>query len=146
LDSAPVPSSVEQARYKNALNIAQQPLVVLDKIKKGTLTAEDIKTLGTLYPKMYNRIKDRLQTEMTNHLAKGETIPYKTRVSLSMFMAQPLDSTMFPASIQATQPAPQQQPGGPQEAPRGAKSSPALQKMPGMYQTNAQAKEAHRNK
>lgn len=147
LDSKPVASKVQEGAYQQALNIAQQPLLVLDKIKKGTVTQQDIVHLSSLYPQLYGRIKNKLTDSMVSHLDKGKVIPYKTRIGLSVFMAQPLDSTMTPTSIQAAQVGNMRAPANDQQqASPGVKSSPALQKMPGMYQTPSQSREAQRVK
>lgn len=146
LDSKPVMSPDQKASFDRALTIAQQPLIVLDKIKQGTLTAQDITHLGNLYPGLYNRIKDKLLDAVNNHVSKDEVIPYRTRIGLSMFLAQPMDSTMSPASIMAAQltlPAPVQPQQG---APKGVKSSPALQKMPNLYMTPGQSRLEHRTR
>lgn len=147
LDSKPVPSATAKAKYDNALNIAEQPMIIFDKIQKGTLTSADIQTLGTLYPQLFNSMKAKVNDAMTVALSKGQAIPYKTRIGISMFMAQPLDSTIIPSSIQAAQlpsssrPQPDQQ-----SSPKGSPSSPALQKLPGTYKTSSQAREAARTK
>lgn len=146
LDSKPVPSSAAKARYNNALDIAQQPLTVLDKIQKGTITLNDVKDLMSIYPDLYKRLNQKLTGEMTDHLSKDQSIPYKTRLGLSMFLGQPLDSTMSQQSLQSVM----QMSGGPLKqvtqqphqgrSPGGVKSAPALQKMPGLYQTPEQAR------
>lgn len=143
LDSKPVVSTSQKASFDNALAIAQQPLIVLDKIKQGTLTATDISHVAAMYPSLYNGIKDKLTAAMTDHLAKGDSVPYRTRIGLSMFLAQPMDSTMQPASIIAAQLTPpvqtQQVPQG--KRSKGSPSSPALQKMANMYNTPSQARQ-----
>jgi hypothetical protein len=45
----------------------------------------------------------KLTNEMIGVTEKEMSIPYKTKMSLSLFMGQPLDSTMTPQFIQATQ-------------------------------------------
>lgn len=148
LDSVPVPSSSEKAGFNNALNIAIQPLVVIDKIKKGTLTNTDITALGNMYPNLYNRMKQKLTSDMINHVNKKESIPYQTRIGLSMFMATPLDSTMTPQSIVSAQMPSKAKPGvdTEQQAPKGTPSSPALQKMSQMYKTPGQVGQERRAK
>lgn len=143
LDSTPEASPVAKARYKNALEIAESPSIVLQKISKGTLTQNDITDLGTMYPALYNGMKSKLMDQVITAKSKGDVIPYKTRISLSMFMATPLDSTMTPSSIQTTQlqtGAGAQKPDELQQSPQGVKSSPALQKMGQMYQTPNQTR------
>lgn len=143
LDSKPVVSSTQKSAYDNALKIAQDPTLVLDKLNRGTLTQQDIVHLGSMYPSLYNGMKQKLMDGIVEAKRKGETIPYKTRIGLSMFLAQPLDSTMTPASLQATQiqgASSQQDQAQQQPASKGVKSSPALQKMPGMYRTPSQTR------
>ena len=148
LDSKPVPSTTQKAVYQNALQIAEKPLILLDRVRQGTLTSSDIQVLGSLYPSLYNGIKTQLMEQITKVEQKGQTIPYRTRISLSMFLAQPLDSTMTPEAISSAQlihPGDQsQQPQ--QETPKGSKSSPALQKLPSMYRTPSETREARKNK
>lgn len=149
LDSTPVPSTTQKAAYNNALIIAQQPLSVLEKVKAGTITAQDIQTLGTLYPSLYNRMAQKLTSEIIDVTSKGEMIPYKTRIGVSMFLGQPLDSTMNPMSIQAAQISRTEEPESQQSAqmaPKGSKSAPALQKMPNMYRTPGEARAARAQK
>ncbi len=104
LDSRRPASGPQKAEYNRALDIAQQPLVTLKYIQDGTLTTKDMRTLTTIYPSLYSHLSQKLMTEMTEKTSKGEAIPYKTRQSLSLFLQQPLDSTMTPQSIQAAQP------------------------------------------
>lgn len=144
LDSEPVMNAQQKSEFKNALIIAQQPITILQKIKDGTVTAGDIKVLQSLYPSLYTGMNQKLTDNLINAVNNKETIPYKTRVALSMFMAQPLDSTMSPQSIQSAQlmpqgPVPAQAPQG--DVPKGVKSSPALQKLPSMYQTADQSRQ-----
>ena len=109
LDKPSIPSKAAKARYDRALDLAEQPLLIVESIKKGTLTPEDMQDVSTMYPALYNKITNKLMTDMTDRLAKGENIPYRTRLSLSLFMGQGLDSTMTPQSIIAFQPKGQQQ-------------------------------------
>lgn len=122
LDSEIKPNSMQTSAYNRALDIAQSPMLVMKSIKDGTLTPDDIKTMATIYPRSYPMLQQKLMQEIANHTDKDETIPYKTRMSLALFMAQPLDSTMTPGAIQAIQAtsltAPQ--PGMPQQGRKGS--------------------------
>lgn len=141
LDNIPVVSEQQKSQHMNMLRIAQQPLVLMDKIKSGTITAQDIKLIQNIYPALYRSMTQHLFNAMTDHISKGGTVPYKTRIGLSMFMAQPLDSTMLPSSIQAAQPQAQQPLPQSQGSPKGTPSAPSLQKLGQQYQTPGQARE-----
>lgn len=104
LDPPLKPSQAVQAQYDKVLDIAQQPLVVLQSIRDGTLTSHDVMALHTLYPDLYKGLREKVMAQMIEHVANEETIPYKTRLGLSMFLQQPLDSTMKPMAISLAQP------------------------------------------
>lgn len=143
LDAKRTPSSTDVAKYQNALTIAHQPMMALQKIKEGTFTSEDLKHLNAMYPAFYNEARLKLAQSMTDHLSKGNTIPYQTRLPLSVFLGQPLDSTMTQQSIMAAQPQSAQAPGPGQQAPPqgGGKSTKALSKVSSQYLTDSQARQ-----
>lgn len=148
LDSKQVPSKAQEARYNRALTIAERPVTVLNLIKNGALTPDDVATIKNVHPDMYAMLSQKLSDEILNATAKGKKIPYSMRMSLSLFLGQDLDSTMTPQSILSNQP--QQAPmpqgaGGPGAVgtPKKTKGSMmALSKIPGMYQTPGQARQA----
>lgn len=139
-DTPREPTLADKARYDRVLNIAQQPLLVLQHIKDGTITPGDISIQKTLYPALYNKIAAQLMEEAVKASSKGEIIPYKTRLGMSLYLGQALDSTMTPASIMAAQPKPQgNESNGPK--PGTQKSGNALNKLSSMYRTPEQASE-----
>lgn len=121
LDSDGKPSKAKEYEYNRALDLAQQPLMALKYLNDGTLNAKDVQLLNMIHPAFALKVQGKLNDEMAKVISKGGKIPYKQRMGLSMLMAQPLDSTLTPASIQAAQlavPAPQQQqPAQPRQAP-----------------------------
>lgn len=103
LDSQPVISDEKKAQYDRAMDIVNQPLLVLNGIKEGKVTSNDLNTLQTVYPALYSNLIQRITHEVIQQKSEGKEIPYTTRIGLSLFMKQPLDSTMTPQSIQSTQ-------------------------------------------
>lgn len=106
LDSNTKPNATQEARYNSALDIANAPLIVVDKIKKGTLTSNDIQDLSAMYPALANKLRTKLFNQVVETRHKNVRIPYHTKLSLSLFMGQPLESSMTPAAIQSNQPQP----------------------------------------
>lgn len=104
LDKKVEPSKYEKDLFNNALSIANQPLLVLEKVQKGTINSEDIEHLSNMYPSLYEDLQQKVSHELFDMVHKNEEIPYQTRMGLSLFLGQPLDSTMMPSSIMALQP------------------------------------------
>lgn len=147
LDPDKVPSQIAKSKYDRALDVAEQPLVALDSIKKGNLTSQDVVTLKTIHPGLYDRMSHKLMNQVMEQTAKEKSIPYKTRLGLSVFLMQPLDSSMTPQGISMNQmggaaQTQTQQPQGPKSGPRNYK---ALNKLPGQYQTPEQSRALQRS-
>jgi hypothetical protein len=137
----------QKERFNDALDIAQQPLMVLQQIKDGLLLPSHIIDLKTMYPSLYASISKQLTSDMIGHISKGETIPYRLQISLSQFLGSPLDSTISQPSIMAAQMAQNRtssaQQAQNQPAPKG-KSLKSLDKMSQGYATSSQAGEMRR--
>lgn len=137
----PMPvTAAQKADYNRVLTIAQQPLSILDRVKNGNITPADVMAMSSMYPSLYNRLIQSLTNEMTNTLSKGDPIPYKTRMGMSMFMAQALDSSMTPTGIASAQPMTAAEPPSQGTPSKGRASAPGLQKLPTSYQTPAQSR------
>lgn len=136
-------SATQKSKYNRALDIAQQPMIVMEDIKKGTITPFDVTSIKTMYPDLYSSMCQKLSNRMTDVVAKGELIPYKTRMGLSLFMGQSLDSSMTPIAIQNAQPKTaipaQMSPHGGQKPP-SANSTKSLDKFSQQFQSPAQAR------
>lgn len=147
LDSTPLPSKPEQAAFKNALQIAQNPLIVLQRVKEGTITTQDLKTLSAVAPDFYKSAQQQVTNQMIEKVNKGDMVPYRTRLGLSMFLQQPMDSTMVPNAIISAQPKPKQVPP---QAPQGGKpmgnGKATLSKLPNQVMTSDQARQERQNK
>jgi hypothetical protein len=109
---------IKQAAYERALSIAEQPLIVLESVKDGTLTPQDLTTISTLYPALYTSYQNQLMEAIADAQDKGEEIPYANIMTLGLFMGMPLESSQQPMNMmlngmvsQASQPAPPPQQG-----------------------------------
>ncbi len=132
LDQEPKPSAVEKSNYDLALTIAQQPMVTVKMVKDGTLTPDAVKHLTVLHPALKQRLDKMFMEEIVSAESKHEQIPYGRRLSLALFLGQPLDSTMTPQGLQTTQssfmmgPTPSQQQKAPPKEDMSALSKSAL--------------------
>lgn len=143
LDSDVVLSDAQKSAYDNALDIAQQPLIILDQVKNGTITLQSMQVLNSVYPSLMAKLQQKVMSEMVNHMAKGENIPYKMRMGLSLFLSEPLDSTMTPQAIQMTQSS-FSMPEPNQTQVRAKHSMTALNKLSSSYLTAGQVAESHK--
>lgn len=148
LDSDIPVSKAQNAPFYRSIAIAQQPLMAIQHVKNGTLLPQDVATVKTIYPTLYNKLSQEMMASMTDHLSSGGSIPYKVRQSMSIFMGQELDSTMTPGSIQAIQatyaqsaPQPQGAGGG---KPKGNTSK--LGDMAKGMMTPDQSRQSHRER
>lgn len=146
LDKPVPPQPSEISRYNRALDIAQQPAIVLDHIKDGTIQPSDIADLHNMYPALYKDMSQKLSNEMTMQHSAGISIPYRTKIGISLFLGQPVESSMNPANILAAQPQHQQKPQQQaQQQGKTRKGTTSLGKSVNSYRTNTQAAEAKRN-
>jgi hypothetical protein len=147
LDSK-LPASPEQTSHFNRmLDLANNPLSILAGVRSGRVVPEEVVALNTMFPGLHQRMVQKLSDEMTAHITKGQTIPYSTRIGMSLFMGQPMDSTLSPMAIMSNQPhpEPQQAPnGGSQARAPAASSMKGLDKLPTSYMTPGQTREQHR--
>lgn len=140
LDRQQMPSRMVTETYDRALDIADNPLVTISHMKTGTLRPDDVKALASMYPGTYSRMKQKLTDEIIAHTSKEQEIPYKTKLNLSLFLGAPLDASMTPQSIQASQTMPIQAKPQPSAAKPGKSNLGALSKMPSMAMTPLQAR------
>lgn len=145
LDPPMPPTDAAKDKFARILDIAQQPLVVLEHIKNGTILPDDVVALKSMYPKMYDNLVSKLTNAMTEHVSGESEVSYQTRIGLSLFMGQPLDATMTPSAIQAAQPIPPQAPS-PQAQGQPKHSTAKLSKLPNQFMTPDQAREADKLK
>lgn len=96
-----VPSEIEQRAFKRVLELSEQPLLILKSAKDGTITPQDMMTMGSVHPELLNNIKQKALQEMTKHLSKGKVIPFPTKVGITMLTGEPIDVSLTPQNMQA---------------------------------------------
>jgi hypothetical protein len=145
LDKPVPPQPVEIARYNRALDIAQQPNIVLQRIKDGTLQKSDLVDLNAMYPALYSKMAKKVSSQLTIAHGDGEPVPYKTRLAMALFLGTPVDKTMEPMSIIAAQPMPKEPQQGGQPQGKTRKGTTNLGKSNKSYMTPSQSGEASKS-
>lgn len=145
LDGNRIPSAVKQGAFQNLLTIAQQPLTMYSKVQQGTITPDDVKHMSALYPAAYDAMKMQLSHAMTDQVSKGGavSIPYKTRIGMSLFLGQGVDSTLTPSAIQSAQPTPNATPAPQPPKTRQKSSTKDLHNVSDQALTPLQARQKH---
>lgn len=138
LDPEIPPNKEQMASYYRTLEIAQNPLVIMRRIKDDTLRSSDVVDLQNMYPDLYNDMTTKIMGAMINYTSKGQRVPYKLKKQLSLFAGQPLGTDLTPQAIQAAQStyAPKNLSAGqtPQFAPKSSRKS----QLPGLTETEQQ--------
>ncbi len=142
LDKQPSVDPMQKAQWNRTLNIAEQPLVALSHIKEGTLQPNDVKTITTLYPGLYQKLSSNIVTELSERTDKSDPIPYRTKMGMSLFLGHSLDSTMLPQAIIAAQPQPAQQPQQQATKKPTAASAKSMEKVAQSNMTPQQLRQA----
>lgn len=94
------PTKEAKARYDRALDIALQPLVIMDSVKNGTVTPFDVGILNQIYPGLVKRLQQKVTQEIIDN---EKPVPYRTRMGLSILMGEALDATLMPQAIVSAQ-------------------------------------------
>lgn len=97
------PSKAAQTAYERTANLANQPTLLFQHLKDGSLTISDVHTVATIYPKLYQNMVSKLSNSMIEAKAKDGVVSYRLRLGASRFMGHPLDATLQSQAIQAAQ-------------------------------------------
>jgi hypothetical protein len=138
------PNRVQDGAWKRTLQLADKPLSIMSLIQSGRSTAQDVQDMQNMYPQMMKSIQDKIMRQVLDVKSDKGTIPYSTRMHLSLFAGEPLDSTMTPQVAFAAQAVfaaangSQSTADGAQKRSKG--SNKALDKVPQTYATPLQAR------
>lgn len=129
--------------YNKVLDLANQPLGILNNIKDGTLTANQMTHFVGMYPEMHNYLSKKMTERMAKAQMDNEKPSYKVRQAMSLFLGAPVDSTITPQSIMAVQNVFARQKASQQAASPPAKNkkgTSTLSKVSGNYMTGDQSR------
>lgn len=90
------PSSVEMAKFKRYVQTVEHPYSILTDLEKGTITREHVEALQTVYPSIYNQIRDTLLTEIAE---SPHAVPYQRKVQIGIMLNAPTDFSLRPSTI-----------------------------------------------
>lgn len=98
-----VKNAQKDREYNVALDIANKPLSVFGRIRKGSLLPEHMRHFIGMYPDLYNYLSKKTTERVMSAQLNNERPSYRVRQGLHLFLGSPLDSTMSPQAIQSIQ-------------------------------------------
>ena len=141
------PDADKHRTYNKAIDIAVNPLKILDKVNKGNLTPEDMKHFVGMYPEVHSMLSQKMTERILKAQLSGEKPSYAKRQAMSLFLGAPLDSTLTPVAIQTAQSVFAQKAAAQQMAPTPKKKGTSeLGKSSASYQTADQSRSARQQK
>lgn len=90
------PSASEVSKFERRVQAVADPLSMVNALENGTLSKETVETVKTLYPRLFDIIKQKVIESMQNH--KG-SVPYSVRVRLSLLLGESFDGSLNPQKI-----------------------------------------------
>lgn len=105
LDTTPEPSRTEIQKFNRYAQVVEDPISVLKKLRDATVLPQDLEALSAVYPALYSTMKTSVLDKLIGKMGKQKSInlPYNKRMSLSLFLGMPLDSSMKAQSIMSNQ-------------------------------------------
>jgi hypothetical protein len=97
------PSDSELSKWHKYFSAVERPIDVLHNVANGNLVPEQVEALSYVYPKLMNEMRFKVTDKMTEHIGKQKPIPYKTKLSLSLFLGEDLVNSLTPVNMLANQ-------------------------------------------
>lgn len=82
------PSDKQLSVFKQKLETVNDPFSVLERLKDGTLTQNNVSALKQVYPKLYAQISNKILGEAFN-----KTMPFAARSKISLLTGMPIDNS-----------------------------------------------------
>ena len=94
----------KERKYDHLIDLANQPLGVLNDIKKGSLTPGKLQDFKSMFPELHSHLSKKLTETMMGHKLDEKKKPsYAMRQALSLFLGNNLDSSLHQPNIAAAQ-------------------------------------------
>ncbi len=95
------PTPSQKARFNKYFGAVNEPTAVLKQIKDGTLSNEAMEALNAVHPELLSEMRQKVAEHLIPD--KIQSLNYATKISLSKFLGQPLESAMLPQVMAANQ-------------------------------------------
>lgn len=95
------PSDTQMAQFNRRVEVAINPFKIIDYIKNGSITQDQINTVSDLYPRLMDKIRIEVARQISDNKTKGIKMPYQAKINASKLLGIPLERGM--ANIQSLQ-------------------------------------------
>lgn len=130
LNSPWKPTPSQMSKFNKYFQAVNHPIKVLSQIKDGSLSNEAMEALQAVHPELLQEMREKVMSNMQPR--KLSSLNYSTKIALSKFIGQPLESAMQPQVIMANQAAMAMPSRNESRQPKAPKSSSSgLQKLAG---------------
>lgn len=103
LDKPFQPTLPQMIQFQKYNRVVKNPFLALEDLSHDVMSKETTETLTAVYPGLYNQMKVEVMGHVASGLAENIFIPYQKRLALSVFLQEPLDSSLLPQNIQSNQ-------------------------------------------
>jgi hypothetical protein len=128
-------------QYNKTLDLAIQPLTILNKVKDGSLTAGELGHFQNLYPELHDHLAKKLTEQVVKQQLAGEKPAYRTQQGLGLFLGSAVNSSQTQPHLAAAQAVFAQQNAAmaAQNPSKPKRKTAPLSKASENYQTGSQA-------
>jgi hypothetical protein len=92
------PNDTDLNKFERVVSVVQDPFSLIDDVSNGSVTKDQVVAVKTVYPKIYQRIQNRIMSYVTEN---PKDLSYSARLKLSMLFDSPLDQSL--ANIKSKQ-------------------------------------------
>jgi len=80
------PSDLEIRTFAQKWAAVSNPLSVLDDLRKGQVTHDQIEAIKNVYPELYGQIQQTALEKIRDFDARGKSLPFQDRLQLDLFL------------------------------------------------------------
>lgn len=93
----------EKQRFVDAAKVVADPNSVFDDMMNGTLNRAKVEALKTVYPNLYEDLREKTTDRLIALKERGIDVPYGKRLQLGILLDVPTDPTLTPEFIRNAQ-------------------------------------------
>lgn len=101
LDPVQPESKMADANYNRALDIANNPALVLHHVKNGTVQPLDLTTIQSIYPDLHKSMVQKSGEALIKAKTEEKNLSFRQKRGLGDFLGKPLEFTATPMAMQA---------------------------------------------